>query len=51
MKDNKSLGSEFKYFFEYIRTDEIHPSKIEKIDPNMKILSVFAESIQVKLNF
>ena len=51
MKDINTLGSEFKYFFEYIRTDEIHPSKIEKIDQKMKILSVFAENIQVKLNF
>ena len=51
MKNINNLGSEFKYFFEYVRTDEIHPSKIEKMNPNMKILSVFAENIQVKLNF
>ena len=43
MKDISALGSEFKYFFEYIRTEEKNPSEIEKIDAKMKILSVFAE--------
>lgn len=51
MKDYNALGNDFKYFFEYIRTDEKYPSEIEKFDQNMIILSVFAEQIEVNLNF
>ncbi len=43
MKDINALGSEFKYFFEYLRTDEKNPNEIEYFDKNMKILGVFAE--------
>ena len=35
IKDNSAFGNEFRYFFEYVRTNEIHPSKIEKISPDM----------------